>query len=412
MEKVRMGIIGFGCRAYGMTELLLSFDDVEVTAVCDKYEDRCENGKKLTQEKRGNTPFITTNYKELLARDDVDAVYIAADWEMHFPIAIDALRAKKAVALEVGGAYCVQDCYDLVNAWEETRAPFMFMENCCYNRDELLATAIARKGIFGRVVHCSGAYSHDLRGEVTGGEENRHYRLRNYLSRSCENYPTHELGPMAKILNINRGNRMVSLVSMATASFGMEQYVEDRRDTINPHLIGVDFAQGDIVHTLIKCENGETMMLKLDTSLPRSYSREFQVRGTKGLYEQEVNAVYLDGQPEYWSRVEYNEKYKNSAEKYKSMLPNAWKEITQEALDAGHGGMDYVELREFIDRLKDGREMAIDVYDAASWMVVTCLSEESIKEGGAPKEIPDFTHGEWKNRPSLDVLDFNEYIEE
>jgi hypothetical protein len=331
---------------------------------------------------------------------------------MHFPIAIDALRAKKAVALEVGGAYCVQDCYDLVSAWEETKTPFMFMENCCYNRDELLATAIARKGLFGRIVHCSGAYSHDLRGEVTGGEENRHYRLRNYLSRNCENYPTHELGPMAKILNINRGNRMVSLVSMATASFGMEQFVEDRRDTINPHLIGVDFAQGDIVHTLIKCANGETMMLKLDTSLPRSYSREFQVRGTKGLYEQEMNCVYLDGQPEYWSRVEYNEKYKNSAEKYKSMLPNAWQDITEEALAAGHGGMDYVELREFIDRLKDGREMAIDVYDAASWMVITCLSEESIKEGGAPKEIPDFTNGEWKTRPSQDVLDFNEYTEE
>jgi hypothetical protein len=205
---------------------------------------------------------------------------------------------------------------------------------------------------------------------------------------------------------------MVSLVSMATASFGMEQFVEDRRDTINPHLIGVDFAQGDIVHTLIKCANGETMMLKLDTSLPRSYSREFQVRGTKGLYEQEMNCVYLDGQPEYWSRVEYNEKYKNSAEKYKSMLPNAWQDITEEALAAGHGGMDYVELREFIDRLKDGREMAIDVYDAASWMVVTCLSEESIKEGGAPKEIPDFTNGAWKTRPSQDVLDFNEYTEE
>ena len=191
------------------------------------------------------------------------------------------------------------------------------MENCCYNRDELLATAMARKGLFGKIVHCSGAYAHDLRGEVTGGKENRHYRLRNYLTRNCENYPTHELGPMAKVLDINRGNQMVSLVSMATLSWGMEQYVEDRRDTINPELIGADFAQGDVIHTLIKCANGETMMLKLDTSLPRSYSREFQVRGTKGLYEQDYNAVYFDGQPEFWSRVEYVEKYKNSeSEKY------------------------------------------------------------------------------------------------
>ena len=124
MEKVRVGIIGFGCRAYGMTELLLSFDDVEIVAICDKYEDRCENGRKLAQDKRGFNPFTTTNYKEVLSMDNVDAVYIAADWEMHFPIAIDEKKKKKAVALEVGGAYCVQDCYDLVSAWEETKAPF------------------------------------------------------------------------------------------------------------------------------------------------------------------------------------------------------------------------------------------------------------------------------------------------
>ncbi len=412
MERVRMGIIGFGCRAYGMMDILMGFEDVDIVAVCDKYEDRRDNAKNRVAERKGNVPFATTDYKELLAREDVDAVYIATDWEMHFPIAIDAMKAGKAVALEVGGAYCVQDCYDLVAAWEETKTPFMFMENCCYNRDELLATAMARKGLFGKIVHCSGAYAHDLRGEVTGGKENRHYRLRNYLNRNCENYPTHELGPMAKVLDINRGNQMVSLVSMATLSWGMEQYVEDRRDTINPDLIGADFAQGDIIYTLIKCANGETMTLKLDTSLPRSYSREFQVRGTKGLYEQDYNAVYFDGQPEYWSRVEYVEKYKNTAEKYKSMLPDAWQAITQEALDAGHGGMDYVELREFVDRLKDGREMAIDVYDAAAWMVVTCLSEESIKCGGKVMEIPDFTKGAWKTRPSQDVLDFNDYVEE
>ena len=203
---------------------------------------------------------------------------------------------------------------------------------------------------------------------------------------------------------------MVSMVSMATESWGMEQFVEDRRDTINPELIGVDFAQADVIHTLIKCANGETMMLKLDTSLPRSYSREFEVRGTKGLYKQESNSVYFDGQQEFWSPLDYINKYANSAEKYKSMLPHAWQIITPEALEAGHGGMDYVELREFVDRLKDGREMAIDVYDAASWMVITCLSEESIKAGGKVMEIPDFTNGAWKTRPSEDVLEFNKLV--
>ena len=407
MEKIKVGIIGFGCRSYGMTSILLGFDDVEVVAVCDKYEDRVENGLKLVKEKKGNDAFGTTNYKELLAIKEIDAVYIATDWNMHFPIAIDSLNAGKATALEVGGAYSVEDCWALVEAQEKTGTPFMFMENCCYNRDELLATAIARTGKLGRLVHLSGAYGHDLRGEVTGGKENRHYRLNEYLTRNCENYPTHELGPMAKALNINRGNRMVSLVSVATGSFGMEEYVESRKDTIvNKDLIGVDFAQGDVVHTIITCENGETMMLRLDTSLPRSYNREFTIRGTKGMYEQISNSVYFDGQPEFWSSLEYIDKYKNSAEEFKDLLPHEWKIITKEALEAGHGGMDYVELREFVDRVKDGGEMQCDIYDAASWMVVACLSEKSIKEGGAPQQIPDFTRGSYKTRKPQDVLTF------
>lgn len=407
MKKIKMGIIGYGCRSYGMTDILLGFDDVEVIAVCDKYEDRVENAVNRVKEKRGNVPFGTTNYKEILAMDEVEAVYIATDWNMHFPIAIDALKAGKATALEVGGAYSVEDCWALVDAQEKSGAQFMFMENCCYNRDELLATAIARTGVFGKIVHLSGAYSHDLRGEVTGGKENRHYRLEEYLHRNCENYPTHELGPMAKVIDINRGNRMVSLVSVATGSFGMEEYVEARKDTIkNKDLIGVDFAQGDVVNTIITCENGETMLLRLDTSLPRSYNREFTIRGTKGMYEQNTNSVYFDGQPEYWSSLDYINKYMNTAEEFKDLLPEEWKVITPEALEAGHGGMDYVELREFVDRVKDGGEMQCDVYDAAAWMVVSCLSEESIKNGGMPMAIPDFTRGKYKERPSKDVLKF------
>ena len=401
---INLGVIGYGCRSYGMTDIFLGFDDVRVVAVCDKYEDRVQNGINRVEEKRGYKPFGTTDYHEILKRDDIEAVFIATDWELHIPIAIDAMRAGKAVAMEVGGAYSVQDCFDLVNTWEETRVPFMFLENCCFNKEELLSTAIAKKGIFGKIVHCSGAYAHDLRTEVIFGKENRHYRLRNYLNRNCENYPTHELGPMAKALDINRGNRMVSLVSVATKSFGMEQYVLDHKDKVDPALQGVDFAQGDVVNTVITCENGETMLLTLDTSLPRSYNRAFTIRGTKGMYEQFTNSVFLDGDNEYWTGAEFIEKNLNNADKYNDLLPDCWRNITKEQLDSGHGGMDYVELRDFVDRLKLGREMALDVYDAASWMVVSCLSEESIKKGGAPMEIPDFTKGAYKTRKETEII--------
>jgi predicted dehydrogenase len=349
---------------------------------------------------------MTTDHIELLKRDDVDAVYIATSWETHIEVAIDALKAGKAVALEVGGAYTVDECYDLVRTYEETGTPFMFMENCCYNKQELLVTAMARAGKFGRVVHCSGAYGHDLREEISCGNINRHYRLNNYKNRNCENYPTHELGPIAKLLNINRGNRMVALSSMASLSAGLEEYIKDNKlYEKDPTLKDAKFNQGDIVTTIIRCENGETITLTLDTTLPRSYSREFTVKGTKGRYDMNTNSVFLDGEKEYWNPTKYCDQYMNNAEKYESeFLPDAWKNMSEIGKKYGHGGMDGIIFSEFLTALTEGKDMPLDVYDAAAWMVITALSEISIANSGALVEIPDFTNGAYKNRQPTRVF--------
>lgn len=409
MKKIRLGIVGLGQRGYGLlsSNIVKLQEYYTVTALCDVYEDRVEKASKVVIDNGMEKPFGTLDYTELVKREDVDAVLVSCAWEYHVPVACAAMKAGKAVALEVGGAYSVEDCFLLVHTWEETKVPFMFMENCCYDKYELLATSMARKGVFGEIVHCSGSYSHDLREEVTKGKENRHYRLRNYLNRNCDNYPTHELGPIAKLLDINRGNRMVSLVSVATKSCGMEAFVEKYKDTMNPDLIGVDFKQGDIVHTVITCAGGETILLKLDTSLPRFYSRDFTVRGTKGLYEQPTNLVFIrnDEEPEMWDTIAAYKKYFNSGKEYESeYLPSVWKDITEEQIKSGHGGMDSIEFIEFAKAYLSGDEMPIDVYDAASWMVISALSEKSIAQGGAPMDIPDFTGGKWLMRERKDVV--------
>lgn len=126
-----------------------------------------------------------------------------------------------------------------------------------------------------------------------GGNVNRHYRLNNYMHRNCENYPTHELGPIAKILGINRGNRMISLVSVASKAAGLREFAKTDKNP-DKSLENATFRQGDIVNTVITCANGETISLKLDTTLPKYYSREFTVRGTKGLCLQEANMVFLE----------------------------------------------------------------------------------------------------------------------
>ncbi|MGN1077272.1 MAG: Gfo/Idh/MocA family protein [Candidatus Gallimonas sp.] len=406
MDRIRLALAGCGGRGYGLIRIIADIPDYEIVALCDGYTDKAEKIAAWLNDARGVRPAVYADYREAFEKEKPDAVLIATSWEMHVPVAVDAMRRGIAVAMEVGGAYGEEDCRLLVQTYEETNTPFMFMENCCFNSDELLVTNLVRHGVLGKVGYCHGAYGHDLRHEIAYGDLERHYRLRNYLSRNCENYPTHELGPIAKLLNINRGNRMVSLVSRSSPSYGLSEYVKEKPEL--SYLKERKFAQGDIVETLITCEGGELIGLRLDTTLPRFYSREFTVRGTKGMYLQDGNMLLTDGGfEEIFAPAKTFEKYLNSAEAYyEKYMPSMWKEASEAVRSGSHGGMDYFEFVAFAECLKEGGEMPIDVYDAAAWMSVTYLSEQSIRGGGCAVPMPDFTNGKYKTRLPKDVIAF------
>lgn len=401
MQKtIRVAMIGMGERGKQLMEPLLKMEDVQVVAVCDAYEDRTKAAAEAVKKENGNIPFQSQDYKAVLSRDDVDVAVISTSWQYHIAIAIEAMRRGVFAAMEVGGTYNLQECYDLVEAYEQTKTPFFFLENCCYGRRELMCLNMARAGAFGEIVHCDGAYKHDLRKEVSYGKENRHYRLPHYIHHNCENYPTHELGPIAKILGINRGNRMLRLVSVASKARGLARYVRDNKPD-DTELLNTEFRQGDIVTTVITCENGETITLTLDTTLPRIYSRNFTVHGTKGMYQEDGDYVFLEKD----LKVDIAEidtdpqKIWKNADKYAETYDNAlWKHKSAGMLASGHGGMDYLVLRAMLSAARGESYPAIDVYDAAAWMSITALSEQSIANGNVPVEIPDFTNGKYKNR--------------
>ncbi|MFR6641120.1 MAG: hypothetical protein ACLUSP_07140 [Christensenellales bacterium] len=219
----------------------------------------------------------------------MDVVIVSTGWSNHVLVALYAMEKGVTIAMEVGGTHSIEDCWKLVDCYERTKTPFMFLENCCYNKDEALATSLVRNGVLGNISFCQGYYCHYLCDEIAGGIDTHHYRLKEYTEHNCENYPTHELGPIAKILNINGGNRFVSLVSMASKAQGLKEFIA-RTDKYRDRLGDRTFNQGDVVTTMIKCENGETIFLKLDTTLPRLYERGMTVSGTKGFYCQTTNA--------------------------------------------------------------------------------------------------------------------------
>ncbi len=391
-KTVRLGVIGLGGRGMSQTDTLLQMPDVEIVAVCDVYDDRVQKGQDLVFEKRGVRPDGETDYKKVLARPDIDAICVFTSWETHIDICVQAMRAGKKVATEVGGANSVDECWKLVRAKEETGIECMMLENCCYGKEEMTLLNMIRQGVFGTLVHCQGGYEHDLRDEIGNGDINRHYRQRHFLRRNGELYPTHELGPIAEYLNINRGNRMVSLCAMSSKAAGLHAWLQEHRP--DSELANAQVNQGDIVTTMISCANGETILLTHDCTLPRPYSRGGRIQGTKGIWMEDNRSIYIDGRspvdPGYWThRWEKDEAY---MEEYKHPLWQAYEEF---GLRGGHGGMDYLVLRAFVESVQKDECPPIDTYDTASWMAITALTEQSIAMGGAPVPVPDFTEGRW-----------------
>lgn len=390
MEKLRLGVIGLGQRGdHLIKEVFVKHDAVRITALCDLYQDRIDDSAKIIVDSGNDEPFKTTNYKEVLSKDLVDCIVVAASWSEHIDMTIKCLESGIPCGCEIGGCETIDECFKLVEAYERTKTPFMFMENCCYGRRELMALNMVKLGVFGEIVHCSGGYHHDLRYEVSHGKELRHYRLNEYLTRNCENYPTHEIGPIAQVLDINRGNRFISLTSTASKAAGLHEYISKNKAD-DTELLNATFSQGDIITTVIKCERGETVTITLDTTLPRYYSRGFTVRGTKGMYEEATDSVYIDGEVSDEDHGEWKPQWGNAdkyTEKYEHEI---WKKYIADGVKGGHDGIDYLVYSDFFDCVKNNKPMPIDVYDAAVWMSITPLSEKSIAQGGAPVEIPDF----------------------
>jgi hypothetical protein len=409
METINVGVIGLGQRGSMLLSSIMASPEARIVAVSDLYQDRIERAQKIVVEAGQPEPKAWTNWKDLVEDPHVQVVVVVSNWDTHIPMALYAMRKNKVVASEVAGAYSLQDCWDLVNTYEETKTPIMMMENCCFDEFELLTTSLVRAGKLGNVVYCHGAYGHDLRKEITGGRVNRHYRLENYLHRNCENYPTHEIGPIAKILDINRGNRFVSLSSLASPSgVSLDRFVYDSRCP-DPTLKGKHFDQADVVASLLKTERGELVSLRLDTSLPRFYAREFTIRGTAGMALGDINGILLEDKThdiaEVYETPNFIRSALDTAKAYQADYePECWKNITPLQRTLGHGGMDYIEFRVLFDCLLAKKPFPIDVYDMASWMAITPLSEESIKQGGAPMAFPDFTRGAYRQRPEEDVV--------
>lgn len=396
MKNYKIALIGLGARCGGLYNVLKGREYVDIVAVCDVYQDRCENMAQKIVEDGRHAPNMYQDYKQCLDAEKPDIAVITTSWLPHIEISIYAMERGITVACEVGGAYSIQSLWELVRCHERTGTPIMLLENACYHRIKLLALHMKRMGLFGEMVHCEGGYRHDLRKQICNGWRDRHYRIDQYLHRNADNYPTHDLGPIAKLLDINCGNRILSIISVGSKSAGLPRYAKDRNIE---ELEGMQFMHSDVITSILKCQNGETITLTLDTSLPRYYARGFIAQGTKGMISEDTNCVWLDDDnpvEKHWHQVAGN--LDTYYEKYEHPL---W--VDYHPGTEGHNGIDALEFDDFFRALEAGEDMPIDVYDMATWMAVSVLSEQSMATGGAIP-FPDFTDGKWIYRKNKFAL--------
>ncbi|UZW61304.1 Gfo/Idh/MocA family protein [Lysobacter enzymogenes] len=414
-STLRLGMIGTGMRGQVLLKELVRRDDVEVVALCDI--EPIMLGRALAMIDKAGKPKPATYgdggdveaYRKMLAKGGLDGVIIATPWEYHAPMAVAAMQAGIAVGCEVVAGITLDDHWQVLRTQLKTGTPYMLLENVCYRRDVLAVLNMVRQGLFGELVHLQGGYQHDLRAvKFNNGNPDQPYgsgvefgpkgwsearwRTEHSVKRDGDLYPSHGIGPCAMAANIHRGNRFTYLSAMSSKPRGLHDYIVKKAGADHPNA-KVKFKLGDLVTTQIACANGETIVLQHDTSLPRPYSLGFRVQGTDGLWMDVNDSIHIEGKskPHEWDKAEV------WLDKYDHPL---WKRHGATAAGAGHGGMDWFVINAFVEALKAGAPMPIDIYDAVAWSAITPLSEQSIAEHRT-LEFPDFTDGKWKDRKPI-----------
>jgi predicted dehydrogenase len=401
LDVVRVGFVGVGLQGTAHVENFLKIDGVEIRAVCDIVDERVERAQRLVTEAGGPSPEGYSrgprDFERLCERADLDLVFCSTPWEWHVPVCVAAMEAGKHAATEVPMAPTVNDCWRLVETSEATRRHCVMMENCNYDRFEMMVLNMVEQGVLGELLHARCGYLHDLREVKHDMEGEGAWRRAHSMTTNGDLYPTHGLGPVAQCLGINRGNAFATLSSFGSKTRGLHRYAVERFGPESPQA-GEEFVLSDVVTSVLQTAAGETVVVTHDTSSPRPYSRDYLIQGTRGIAQKYPEPmIYIEGRsdPHKWDPGDaYRDEYDHPV----------WRRLEQQSRGAGHGGMDFIEDHRLVGALREGRPVDMDVYDGAMLSAVIELSGRSIASGGEPLPFPDFTRTGWRIERTLEVM--------
>jgi predicted dehydrogenase len=401
LERVRIGFVGVGGQGSVHVDNLLKIEGAEIRAICDIVEWKVARAQDAVvaadQPRPAGYARGPRDFERMCAEQDLDLVFTATPWEWHVPVMLAAMQHGKHAATEVPAAMTVDDCWRLVETAEQRQKHCVMMENCCYDRREMLALHLVRKGMLGELLHAECGYLHDLRATKFAKEGEGLWRRAWSQQADGNLYPTHGLGPIAQCMDINRGNRFDFLVSMSSNHRGLEQYAAEHFADADPRR-RERYKLGDVNLTLIRTLKGQTIYLAHNTNNPRPYSRLNLLQGTKGIIQGWPDRIHIEGRsPEHaWESLTlYYDEFEHPL----------WKSERVQRATAGHGGMDFLEDWRLIQCLRAGLPTDQTVYDAAAWSAIVELTMRSVGNRGRSQDVPDFTRGKWQTTPPLGIVD-------
>ena len=410
MKTVRVAFVGLGMRGPGAVKRFCHIPGVEIVALCDYVKERaeaCQADLRTAGLKPADIYSGEKGYEELCKRNDIDLVYIATDWNHHYPVAKFAMENGKHTAIEVPSAMNLEQCWSLIDLSEKTRLHCFILENCCYDEYELNTLAMAQDGVFGEIIRAEGAYIHGLewfwdlywKDPNDNDKDNLHWRMKYNMENRGDVYATHGLGPVAQCLNIHRGDRFTTLIAMDTESFVGKDWVKGKTGKECK-----EFRNGDHTTTLMRTAQGKVVEIQHNVMTPQPYNRLYKLTGTKGYaskyptksYALSSEAMKGTGAPKIDNLNAHgfmNEEQKTALEKkYYHPLQRKYGEFGR---NMGHGGMDYVMEARLVYCLQNGLPLDMDVYDMAEWCCLAELGTLSMDNNCAAVTFPDFTRGYW-----------------
>lgn len=400
MDVVRLGFVGCGLQGTEHIKNLLAIEGVDLRAVCDIAPEKVANAQQLARAAGKPEPKGFTrgprDFERLCAEEDLDLVFTATPWEWHVPVMLAAMRNGKHAVTEVPMAQTVDDCWELVETAEKQRKHCVMMENCCYDRPEMMVLHMLRKGLLGEAMHAEVGYQHDLRAIKFETKDEGLWRRAHATRLNANLYPTHGLGPAAQAMGVNRGDQFDYLVAMTGNSRGLQDFQREHLAADDPRR-RERYVLGDVHTSLIRTKLGKTIYMVHDTNLPRPYARYNLFQGSKGIYTGFPPRFYFDGQ-------EPSHRYKPLSEFAAEWDHPLWKADRVVNAKHGHGGMDFLEDLRLIECLRQGTPTDFDVYDAAAWSAMVELTGRSAGSRSKSVDIPDFTRGQWRKRPPLGII--------